>query len=100
MLALASGICLLGVSYEAAPRAGGSRESRLAEIVEGFRLLRRDRETGLLAALAAVQTFTRGCLSVFVIVVAVDVLSMGTPAPACSPRRWVPVPSSARWPSR
>ena len=55
----------------------GRRESRLAEIVEGFRLLRRDRETGLLAGLAAVQTFTRGCLSVFVIVVAVDVLSMG-----------------------
>ena len=76
-LALASGICLLGVSYEAAPRAGGASESRLAEIVEGFRLLRRDRETGRLAVLAAVQTFTRGCLSVFVIVVAVDVLGMG-----------------------
>ena len=76
-LALASGICLLGVSYEAAPRASGASESRLAEIVEGFRLLRRDRETGRLAVLAAVQTFTRGCLSVFVIVVAVDVLGMG-----------------------
>ena len=49
----------------------------LAEVVMGARALARYPEGRLLAALGAVQTFTRGCLSVLVLVLAIDLLDGG-----------------------
>jgi Cyclic nucleotide-binding domain/Major Facilitator Superfamily len=79
-LSLWSGLLLLRVSYEAPPRETPPALSRIvAEIVEGFRALRRYRDAGLLIGLGLAQTFTRGCLNVFVVVVALELLETGEP---------------------
>ena len=79
-LALASGALLLGLSYEAAPRPKPLPLRRIVpETVDGFRALVRYRDAGLLIGLALAQTVTRGFLTVFVVVVAIDVLEMGEP---------------------
>jgi MFS family permease len=79
-LALCSGLLLLGLTYEAPPRSAPEPVRRiLAETVEGFRALGRYRSAGLLVALALAQTFTRGALNVFVVVVAIELLEIGDP---------------------
>ena len=79
-LALCSGLLLLGLTYEAPPRAAPEPLTRiLAETAEGFRALRRYRSAGLLVALALAQTFTRGALNVFLVVVAIELLESGDP---------------------
>lgn len=79
-LALCSGLLLLGLTYEAPPRATPEPLTRiLAETAEGFRALRRHRSAGLLVALALAQTFTRGALNVFLVVVAIELLESGDP---------------------
>jgi Cyclic nucleotide-binding domain len=42
-------------------------------------MTRRDRRLGLITVLGVVQTFTRGCLTVFAVVVAIDLLDTGDP---------------------
>jgi MFS family permease len=79
-LALASGALLLGLSYEAAPRPKPLPLWRIVpETVDGFRALARYRDAGLLIGLALAQTVTRGFLTVFAVVVAIDMLDMGEP---------------------
>jgi MFS family permease len=79
-LALCSGLLLLGLMYEAPPRAAPEPVRRiLAETVEGFRALARYPSAGLLVALALAQTFTRGTLNVFLVVVAIELLETGDP---------------------
>jgi hypothetical protein len=79
-LALCSGLLLLGLTYEAPPRSGPEPVRRiLAETVEGFRALGHYRSAGVLVALALAQTFTRGALNVFVVVVAIELLEVGDP---------------------
>jgi MFS family permease len=79
-LALGSGALLLGLSYEAAPRPKPLPLPRIVpETVDGFRALVRYRDAGLLIGLALAQTVTRGFLTVFVVVVAIDLLEMGEP---------------------
>ena len=69
---------LVGVRYEAPIiPSGASGRMTLAEVVMGARALARYPEGRLLAALGAVQTFTRGCLSVLVLVLAIDLLDGG-----------------------
>jgi MFS family permease len=79
-LSLWSGTLLLGLSYEA-PRRGSPQPLRriVAEIVDGFRAIARYRDAGLLIGLALAQTFTRGCLNVFLVVVALELLDTGEP---------------------
>jgi MFS family permease len=79
-LALCSGLLLLGLTYEAPPRAAPEPLGRIAaETVDGFRALRRYPSAGLLFALALTQTFTRGALNVFLVVVAIELLDSGEP---------------------
>jgi MFS family permease len=80
VLSLVSGLALLDLSYEGAPRARSARLSRIAgEIAEGFVALLRYRDAGLLSLLGFAQTFTRGALNVFVVVIAIKLLGAGDP---------------------
>ncbi len=79
-LALASGLALVGIAYEAPPRARAAPLARIAaEIGEGFRALWRYRDAGLLTWLGLMQTFTRGTLNVFAVVIAIKLLGAGAP---------------------
>jgi MFS family permease len=75
---LLAGLVVVALPYDAPPRAeatagGGS------EIVRGFSTIAADRRLGLITLLGVVQTFTRGCLTVFAVVVAIDLLNIGNP---------------------
>jgi MFS family permease len=79
-LALGSGALLLGLSYEQATREHPRPSRRIVhETVEGFRSLTRYREAGLLIGLGLAQTMTRGFLTVFLVVIPIDLLDMGEP---------------------
>jgi MFS family permease len=73
---LIGGLVVVRLSYDAPPRrhgaGGGARE-----ILRGFATIAADRRLVLMTGLGAVQTFTRGCLTVFAVVVAIDLLGTG-----------------------
>jgi Na+/melibiose symporter-like transporter len=75
---LLGGVAVVGLAYDAAPRsnaaAGGGHE-----MLQGFTTIAANRGLGLITALGVVQTFTRGCLTVFAVVVAIDLLGTGDP---------------------
>jgi CRP-like cAMP-binding protein len=75
---LLGGLVVVGLSYHAAPRfdaaAGGGHE-----VLQGFATIASNRGLALITALGVVQTFTRGCLTVFTVVVAIDLLGTGDP---------------------
>jgi CRP-like cAMP-binding protein len=61
--------------YEAPPRLVGIRSKALfGQAVEGIRAIAADRALTLLTALTTLQTFTRGALTVFSVVIAIDLL--------------------------
>jgi MFS family permease len=69
---------LLRLHYYAPPRPSAPTESRLLkEAVEGVRAVARNRDLALIIGLAAAQTITRGALTVFTVVVAIDLLGTG-----------------------
>ena len=78
-LSLWSAILVRALDYEAPPKlavdAGGS--GVIAEIGDGVRAIAGSRDVALMAALFWAQTFTRGCLMVFSVVVAIDLLHLG-----------------------
>jgi MFS family permease len=79
-MSTASGLLLLGLSYEAPPRRPPQPLWRIAhETVEGFRALVRYRDAGLLIGLALAAPLTRGFLNVFVVVIALELLDLGAP---------------------
>src|SRR4051794_18533096 len=66
---LLAGLVVVVLRYDAPPRA----EAAVAagrEILQGFATIAADRRLALITALGVVQTFTRGCLTVLVVVVA------------------------------
>src|SRR5215218_11445520 len=77
-VSLLGGLVVFGLPYDAPPRAkaaaGGGHE-----ILQGFATIAADRGLALITALGVVQTFTRGCLTVFVVVAAIDLLGTGDP---------------------
>ena len=77
---LAAAGLVLRLRYDAPPRPVAPRRVHLvAETAEGIRTIVRDRDLALLNGLAIVQTFTRGALTVFTVVVALDLLGTGEP---------------------
>ena len=75
---LAAAVILVGLRYVAPPRPAAPRAVHLmAEAAEGIRALVRNRDLALLNGLAIAQTFTRGALTVFTVVVAFDLLRTG-----------------------
>jgi MFS family permease len=75
---LLSALLVVRLPYDEPPRAkaaaGGGRE-----ILRGFATIAADRRLALITGLGVVQTFTRGCLTVFAVVVAIDLLDTGDP---------------------
>ena len=77
---LAAGALVLRLRYDASPRPAAPRGIHLmAEVAEGIRTIVRNRDLALLNGLAIAQTFTRGALTVFIVVVALDLLRIGEP---------------------
>jgi MFS family permease len=75
---LLGGLVVVRLSYDAPPRsrvAGGGGH----EMVQGFATIAANRGLALITSLGVVQTFTRGCLSVFTVVIAIDLLGTGDP---------------------
>ena len=71
---------LLRLRYDAPPRPSAPTKTHLAnEAAEGIRAVIRNRDVALIIGLAAAQTFTRGALTVFTVVVAIDLLGTGEP---------------------
>jgi MFS family permease len=78
VLALAAGLLLFGLSYEAPPRGRPQPLRRIVhETLEGFQALVRYRDAGLLVALGLAQALTQGFLYVFMTALAFELLGMG-----------------------
>jgi CRP-like cAMP-binding protein len=75
---LLGGLVVVGLSYDAPPRSTAAAGGR-HEMLQGFATIAANRGLRLIAALGVVQTFTRGCLTVFTVVVAIDLLGTGDP---------------------
>ena len=73
-------LLLIRVRYDAPPRASAAPRPNLAkEAVEGLRAVAHRRDLLLILALAAAQSLTRGALTVFSVVVAIELLGTGDP---------------------
>ena len=79
LLSALSSVVLLGLTYEVPPHASAALSvgALARETAQGFVVLRAHRDAAVLIALALVQTFIRGCLTVFVVVLAFTVLRSG-----------------------
>ncbi len=75
---LTSALVVVSLPYDAPPRAEQVRKGGRA-MLEGFAAIKADRTIALITGLGIVQTFTRGCLIVFAVVVAIDLLDTGDP---------------------
>ncbi len=77
VMSAASAVLIIGVDRGTAPavrRAPGA----VFHLVEGLRAPLTNRDLTLLTGLAACQTFTRGALNVFMVVIAIKMLGLGT----------------------
>jgi MFS family permease len=75
-----SGLLLVRLSYEPPPRAAPQPLTRiLHETAGGFHALWHYRDGRSVVGIGLAQVFTRGCLTVFLVVVALDLLEMGEP---------------------
>lgn len=78
VLTLAAGLALTRLSYDAPPSVPpGATRHLFGEAIDGFRTLRRHPDVFLLVRLTLTQAVTRGCFSVLVVVVAIEVLDVG-----------------------
>jgi len=75
---LLAALVVVALPYDAPPRAEATGAAG-REILGGFATIAADCRLGLITALGMVQTFTRGCLIVFTVVVAIDLLDTGDP---------------------
>jgi MFS family permease len=77
---LAAAALLLRLRYDAPPRPAAPRSAHLmADVAEGVRAVVGNRDLALFTGLGMAQTFTRGALTVFTVVVALDLLHTGEP---------------------
>src|SRR5215208_384186 len=76
---LVAGVVVVGLPYDVPPRADAVRGSAGRDVVQGFATIAGDRTLSLVTGLGIVQTLTRGCLTVFTVVLAIDLLDTGAP---------------------
>jgi hypothetical protein len=74
---LVGGLVVVALPYDAPPRAQGSARTGARATIEGFSAITADPGLRLITGLGTAQTFTRGCLTVFSVVVAIDLLDLG-----------------------
>jgi hypothetical protein len=96
LASLASAVPLIRLRYEQPRHTRPVSGSGARQVSEGLRALGADTGLRLIAPLGFVQTFLRGCATVLVVVVAIDLLGGGDADLACSTRR----SCSARWSDR
>lgn len=79
VLSAASSALLVGLSYDvpARPRSALSLKRLVVDEAEGLRAIQRHRDAAVLIVLALVQTFVRGGLTVFLVVLAFTILHSG-----------------------
>jgi MFS family permease len=66
------------VRYQAPPRiVRAAPASRVRDAFEGFALMGRERDLRCVSGLFCLQTFTRGCFTVFSVVIAIELLHTG-----------------------
>ena len=82
-VSLVGGLVVVALPYDAPPRVdvarGSFRRDILSDMLRGFRTIAGERRLSLITGLGVVQTFTRGCLTVFAVVLAFDLLDTGDP---------------------
>jgi MFS family permease len=78
-LSLWSAALMLRIRYDVVPTVPARRHRVRAEAVEGIRAVAASRDLALLVGLTAVQTFTRGAVTVLTVVVAIELLETGEP---------------------
>jgi len=81
-LSLLGGLVVLALPYDPPPRGLPVRRSPGRDVAQGFVAIAGDRHLSLITGLGVVQTFTRGCLTVFTVVVAIHLLDLGDPGVA------------------
>lgn len=74
-----SAALLLRLSYDAPPRPPAARPHLVREALEGLAAAARNRDLALVLGLAAAQSFTRGALTVFSVLVSIELLGRGEP---------------------
>lgn len=72
-----SALLITLVRYERPPRNVRPRRRIAREAVEGFAALGRYKDVALITGIALAQTFTRGCVNVLVVIVAIELLANG-----------------------
>ena len=74
---LAAGLVVVALPYDVPPRAPRPARTDGRAVLRGFAAIGADRGLLLITGLGIAQTFTRGCLSVFSVVVAIELLGIG-----------------------
>ena len=72
-----SAALLLRLTYDAPPRPAATQSHLGREVLEGIGAVARDRDLALVLGLAAAQSFTRGALTVFSVLVSIELLGRG-----------------------
>ncbi len=79
MMSLLGGLVVVGLPYANPPRARSVRLPVARSVVESLATIAGDRDLALVTSLGAVQTVTRGCLTVLTVVVALELLDTVEP---------------------
>ncbi len=77
-ISLLGGLVVVALRYDTPPRENRARGAAGRDILGGFTTIARNRTLSLITTLGVMQTFTRGCVTVFTVVVAIDLLDMGS----------------------
>jgi MFS family permease len=76
-VSLVAGLVVTALRYDPPPRARQAAGGDSRAVLQGFAAIAADRGLLLITGLGAAQTFTRGCLSVFSVVVSIELLDTG-----------------------
>jgi MFS family permease len=74
---LVAGLVVLALPYDLPPRAPRPARTGGRAVLQGFSTISAEPGILLITGLGVAQTFTRGCLSVFSVVVAIELLDIG-----------------------